>query len=114
MTHEKQKEIFNELVNERALEFFNIKDKINPNNLVYAFKFDKNEPKDFKNYKAPLKLFEDVRNGNINPREALTNQARFKSHLNEIKTGGKKSEDQKNTIKNISKFFDLPEKIINF
>ena len=51
VTHEKQKEIFNELVKERGLEFSGIKDKIDPNNLVCTFKTDGNEPKDFKNYK---------------------------------------------------------------
>ena len=45
--HEKQKEIFNRLVKERALEFSNIKNKIDLSNLVYTFKTDGNEPKDF-------------------------------------------------------------------
>ena len=33
---DKQEEIFNELLRERALEFYDIKDKIDPNNLVYV------------------------------------------------------------------------------
>ena len=33
---DKQKEIFNELLREMALEFYDIKDKIDPNNLVYV------------------------------------------------------------------------------
>ena len=40
VAHNKQKEIFNELVKERALEFPSIKDKIDPNNLAYTFKTD--------------------------------------------------------------------------
>ena len=44
----------------------------------------------------------------------LKNQARFKSDLSEIKTGGKKSPNQKNTIKNITNFFNLRKKIIDF
>ena len=60
----------------------------------------------------PLKLFEDLRDADINPIEVLKNQARFKSDLSEIKTGGKKSSNQKeNTIKNITNFFDLQKKI---
>ena len=59
----------------------------------------------------PLKLFEDLRDADINPIEVLKNQARFKSDLSEIKTGGKKSPNQKeNTIKNITNFFDLQKK----
>ena len=51
----------------------------------------------------PLKVFEDLRDGDLNPKEVLKNQARFKSDLSGIKTGGKKSLNQKNTIKNITK-----------
>ena len=69
----KQKEIFNGFVKKRALEFSDIKDKFDPNNLGYTFKTDGNEPKDCRNYKTPLKLFEDLRDGNINPKEALKN-----------------------------------------
>ena len=101
MSHEKQKELFNRLVKERALVFSDIKHKIDPNNLVYIFKTDGNEQKDFGNYQMQLK-------------EILKNQARLKSNLSEIKTGGKKSPNQKNTIKNITNFFDLQEKIIDF
>ena len=95
MSHEKRKEIFNRLVKERHLEFSDIKDKIDPRNLVYIFKTVENELKDFLNYQMPLKLFEDLRDGHINPKELLKNQARFKSDLSEIKTGGKKSPNQK-------------------
>ena len=75
----------NRLVKERDLEFSDIKNEIDPNNLVYIFKTDKNEAKDFGNYQMPLKLSEDLRDGNINPKELLKNQGRFKSNLNEIK-----------------------------
>ena len=30
-----------------SLEFFNIKDNIDPNNIVYVYKTGKNNPKDF-------------------------------------------------------------------
>ena len=114
MSHEKRKEIFNRLVKERHLEFSDIKDKIDPRNLVYIFKTVENELKDFLNYQMPLKLFEDLRDGHINPKELLKNQASFKSDLSEIKTGSKKSPNQKNTIKNITNFFNLRVKIIDF
>ena len=53
MSHEKQKEIFNRFVEERAHEFANIKDKIDLDKLIYSFKIGVNEPKDFKNYQMP-------------------------------------------------------------
>ena len=85
MSHEKQKEIFNRLVKERALEFCDIKDKFDLNNLVHKFSGSENKSKDLWQ-----NLFEDLRNGDINPKEVLKNQARFKSNLSEIKVGGKK------------------------
>ena len=106
-------EIFNRLVKERALEFSDIKDKIDPKNLVYIFKTVENESKDFGTYQMPLKLFEDLRGGDINPKEVLKNQARSKSDLSEI-TGGKKSPNQKNATKNSTNFFDFREKVIDF
>ena len=42
-----------------------------------------------------MEVFEDLRDGNINPKEVLKNQARFKLDLSEIKTGCKKSLPQK-------------------
>ena len=107
---EKQKEIFNRLVEERALEFSDVKDKIDPNNLVYVFKTEGNRPKDFGNNQMPLKLFEDLRDGNVSPKD----QARFKSNLSEIKIGGKKSPNQKNTIKNITNFLIYKKKLLIF
>ena len=43
----------------------------------------------------PLKLFEDLRDGEISQKEVLKNQARCKSDLSKIKIGGKKSKDKK-------------------
>ena len=53
MSNEKQKEIFNKLVEERTHEFADIKDKVDLNKLVYKFKTGTNEPKDFRNYQMP-------------------------------------------------------------
>ena len=75
---DKQKETFNELVRERALEFSDIKDKIDPNNLIYVYSTGKSNPKGFGNYQMPMKLFEDLRDGEIDPKEILKNQPRLK------------------------------------
>ena len=48
----------------------------------------------FGNYQMLLKLFEDLRDGDINPKEILEDQ----SDLSEIKIVGKKLINQKNTI----------------
>ena len=75
---DKQKETFNEPVRERALEFSDIKDKIDPNNFVYVYSTGKSNPKGFGNYQMPMKLFEDLRDREIDPKEILKNQARLK------------------------------------
>ena len=43
-----------------------------------------------------IELFKNLRDSIIEPIEVLRSQAKFKSDLNEIKIGGKKSLDQKN------------------
>ena len=42
-----------------------------------------------------MEVFEDLRDGDINPKEVLKNQTRFKLDLIEIKTGCKTSIHQK-------------------
>ena len=110
VSNEKQKEIFNRLVKERVNEFADTKDKIDLNELVYKSITGVNEPKGFKNYQMPWKLFEDLRDGDINPKDVSKNQARFKLHLIEIKTGGKKSLHQKGIIKILPPFMVYEEK----
>ena len=39
----------------------------------------------FGNYQMPLKLFEDLRDGNVYPKEVLKNHVKFELDLNEIK-----------------------------
>ena len=62
----------------------------------------------------PWKLIEDLRDGNINLKEVLKNQARFKLDLSEIKTGCKKSSDQKDVIKMLLLFLIYEKKNIDF
>ena len=63
-----KKKIFNELAEEKSFEFQNLKEKINPNNLIYRYKTEVISPKDFSDYQNPIDLFINLRDGNINPR----------------------------------------------
>ena len=114
--HLTNKKIFNRLVEEKSYEFNNLKEKINPNNLVYEFKTEGRIPKGFSNYQNLIEVFINLRDGNVNPREVLKNQFEFKSHLGEIGKGNPKlkSKDQVSVIHNVQNFFDLRDKIINF
>ena len=53
----KTKKIFNELVKEKYLEFQNLKEKMNPNNLIYKYKTEAISPKSFSNYQNVIDLF---------------------------------------------------------
>ena len=61
-------------LNKRVCDFENLKDKINPNKLIYNNKTEGNSLKDFRDYWELLELFENVRNDDVNPREVLKNQ----------------------------------------
>ena len=62
-----------------------MRDQIDSNNLVYSFKTGVNEPKDFGNYQTPLKLFEDLRDFDINPKEVffLLSEAKYETKYGE-------------------------------
>ena len=77
--HLKNKKIFNELVKERFSEFR--KKKINSENLIYKYKTIGISPKYFSSYQNPIKLFKDLRDGNINPKEVLKDKIVFKSDI---------------------------------
>ena len=56
----------------------NLKKGINPDNLIYKYKSERISTKYFRNYEDPIKLFKDLRDGNINPKEVLKDQINFK------------------------------------
>ena len=79
--------------------------------MFYEFKTEEKIPKVLRDYQMPLELFENLRDGNLNPKEILKNQVKFKLHLNKTKIGSNKSEDQKN-IRNIIILFNWRRKVI--
>ena len=79
--------------------------------MIYNYKTEGISLKDFSNYQNPIELFQDLRDGNINPKKVLKDQINFKLDLSEIKK--KKIQNQNQKIK-YWKFFDLTKKIIDF
>ena len=65
-TPPEQKEIFNELLEERSSEF-RILEKIVL--IIYKYKTKWESPKDFRNYENLIELFKNLRDSNVNPRE---------------------------------------------
>ena len=108
--------IFNELVEERASGFKNLEKRINLDKLIYNYKTERRNPKDFRNYQNLRELFKNLRNGNINSREVLKNQINFKSDLGEVRKRNPdfKSEQQISVTPDADKFSYLSQKIINF
>ena len=67
------KNVFNRLVEEKSYEFLNLKEKINPNNLIYYYKNEGRRSKDFSGYQNSIDLLINLRDGYVNPREILKN-----------------------------------------
>ena len=63
--HLKNKKNNNVLTEEKSFVFQNLKEKTNPNNLIYRYKTKGRSPKDFSNYQNPIDLFINLRDGNI-------------------------------------------------
>ena len=57
----------------------NLEKRISPDNLIYTYKPEGISLKGFRNYQDSIKLFKDLRDDNINPKELLKDQINFKS-----------------------------------
>ena len=53
--------------------------------MVYKYKVEGRSPKDFRNYENLIELFKDLRDGNLNLKEVIKDQIKFKSDLRKIK-----------------------------
>ena len=84
--------------------------------MIYKCKTEERSLKDSSVYQNPIDLFKILKNGNKNPKEVVKNQINFKPDLGEIRKRNPKWRlvDQISVIKNVEKFFDLREKIIDF
>ena len=79
-----QKEIFNELANERLEKMTELDKKVNYDDLVYKYKGNSPDRK-FDKYDNALDLINKIRKGEIKLLDAKNDQAIFKSYLGEIK-----------------------------
>ena len=87
--------------------------KVNLDDLIYRYKGNIcNE--EFNTYDNTLDHIDEIKNGEIKVAEVKNNQNNFKLNLGEIKKGGKKSKEQKNTIYNIEMIYKARKETINF
>ena len=108
----KQKEIFNEPVDERIEKITDLDKKVS-NDLIYRYK--SNTPDlNFDEFDNALALINEIRDGKI--RDVKNNQEKFKSYLGEINKGNnkRKSKEQTNAVYNIETFYKTINEAIKF
>ena len=84
----KQKEIFNEFVDERLAEITDLDKKIDSDDLIYRYKGRTADAK-FDKFDNALDIIDKIRNGEISLADVRNNQAKFKSNLDEVKKAHK-------------------------
>ena len=80
----KQKEIFNELVDERLEKITDLDKKVNSDDLIYRYKGNTADVK-FDEFDNALNIINKIQNGKISQENVKNNQEKFKSYLGEIK-----------------------------
>ena len=88
-------------------------DAVEFNNLIYHYKGPTKDV-DFSNCNDAKSLFNMIKNKDIRLINAEENQPERNAKLNNIKLGDKKIKCTKKVIKNVKKFYDSQESIINF
>ena len=104
----KQKEIFNELVDERREKITDLYKKVNSDNLNYRYKGKTADAK-FHKFDNALNIVSKMQNGEISLADVKNNQEKFKSYLGEIKETKNIDQKSKKTLRTISKCFTKQE-----
>ena len=93
-------------------EIRDLSKQIDFNNLTYNYK-GKIAPKNFVVFKGPLNFYKNFDDGNITLGKTEEKLKEFKSDINEIIKGSKKSEEQKNVIKILKHLTNYEKKLSN-
>ena len=111
----KQKEIFNELVDERLEKIVGLDKKVNSNDLTQKCKGNTADAK-FDKFDNAFNIMDKIKNGKISLEEAKNNQEKFKIYLGEIRKGNNKrrSKEQKNLLYKIEMLYKARNEAIKF
>ena len=111
----KQKELFNELANERLEKITDLDKILNSNDLIYKYKGNTADKK-FDKFDNVLNIINKIQNGEISLVDVKNNQEKFKSHVGEIKRGNskKRSKEPKSALYNIEMIYKARSKAIKF
>ena len=109
----KQKEIYNELTEEKKDEIEKLDKTVNRKELFYKYKGNTSDV-NFSEYYGAIDLIYKIKNGDASLRKAVNDQYELKSKLGEIKKGNpkRKSKTNLNVIKNVDKLYDSREAVI--
>ena len=93
----KQKEIFNELVDERLEKITDLDEKVNSDDLIYRYKGKTADAK-FDEFDNAIKIVSKVQDSKIDLADVKNNQQKFKCYLGRIKKGNKPKEQKKHFV----------------
>ena len=108
----KQKEIFNELVDERRKKITDLDERVNSDDLIHRYKVNIADVK----FDNALGIINKIRDGKTDESDVKNNQEKFKSYLRESKKGNKKHKlkEQKNTLYNIEILYKARNEAVKF
>ena len=102
------------LMKEQVIYIY-ISEEINFNNLIYYFNGSSIAPINIIAFKGPMRIRNEIINGDTTIEKTEKDQNQFKSKLNEITTGNQrhKSIKQLDIIKNVKNLYNSRQKVID-
>ena len=111
----RQKEIYNELTEEKKTEIKNLDKSVDRDKLIYAYKSNSSDV-DFSEYYGAIDLINKIKDGEVSFKKAVNDQYELKSKLGEIRKGNPNRKSKKNleVIKNVDKLCKSRTAAIDF
>ena len=106
------KDIYEKILEERMDEILEMSREINYKNLVYDFK-GLTSSISFTKFRGPMYTYDQLKKGDKTLKQVEKEQTDFKTELNEITRGSKKSLTQLSTIKNVKNLYNSRQKILD-
>ena len=111
----KQKEIYNELTEEKKTEMKNLDNSVDREKSIYKYKGNTSDA-DFSEYYGAIDLINKIKDGDFSLKQAINDQYELKSKLGEIKKGNPKRKSKTNLdlIKNVDNLYNSRQAANNF
>ena len=110
----RQKEIYNELTEEKKTEVKKLDDSVDRDKLIYKYKGSTSDA-NFNKYIGATDLINKIKDGDISLKQAINDQYKLKSKLGDIKKGNPKRKLKKNleVIENVDNLYDSRQAAID-